>query len=265
VAAFRASAIEPDGHVPYRALRRWQKVDVALLDVREGHSVLDVGCGPGYLLRKAARQASLAVGVDLDHDRLRANADSSAELASLGPHPAGFVVADGQRLPFADASFDRIICTETLEHVANAPQALSEMTRVLRPGGRLAISVPHFLCEAILCRLIKGYLEFPGGHRRVYTTRALSQALAEAGLRPYAQYRRDSLEAVCWVLLSLLSRPPRRLDGALAALERWRARTRAEPYSRFYHVADQAGNHLLPKSVVVYALKPVGPPDGGVL
>jgi hypothetical protein len=70
------------------------------------------------------------------------------------------------------------------------------------------------------------------------------------------------VEAVYWILLSLLSRPPRRLDGALAALERWRARTRGEPYSRFYHAADQVGNRLLPKSVVVYALKPACPAGG---
>lgn len=240
---------------------------MALLDVREGLSVLDVGCGPGYLLRKAARQASprrapvraLAVGVDLDEDRLRAALDGSAEWRCPGQRPTGFAVGDGQRLPFADASFDRIICTETLEHVADAQLTLRELARVLRPGGRLAISVPHFLCEAILYRLVRGYLEFPGGHRRIYTARTLSRALAHAGLQPYAGYRRDSLEAIYWLLLFMLSRPPRRLDRVLETLERWRARTRAEPYSRFYHAVDQVGNGVLPKSVVVYALKPACP------
>ena len=249
--SFLTPAIEPDGYVPYRALPRWQTVDMDLLDVREGLSVLDVGCGEGYLLRKAARRASLALGVDVAESRLRATRGGPIELA----------VADAQRLPFADASFDRIICTETLEHVADAQLALREVARVLRPGGRLAVSVPHFLCEAILYRLIRGYMEFPGGHRRVFTPQTLNRALAQAGLQPYAGYLRDSLEATYWVLLSLLSRPPRRLDGLLAALQRWRARTRAEPYSRFYHAADQLGNRLLPKSVVLYALKPATLPS----
>ena len=244
--SFLTPATEQDGYTPYRALRRWQKVDMALLDVREGLSVLDVGCGEGYLLRKAARSASLALGADVAESRLRATRDGPIELA----------VADAQRLPFADASFDRIICTETLEHVADAQLTLRELARVLRPGGRLAVSVPHFLCEAILYRLIRGYLEFPGGHRRVFTPQTLTRALERAGLQPYAGYPRDSLEATYWILLSLLSRPPRRFDGVLTTLERWRARTRAEPYSRFYHAADQLGNRLLPKSVVVYALKP---------
>jgi SAM-dependent methyltransferase len=254
--SFLTPAIEPDGYIPYRALPRWQTVDMDLLDMREGHSVLDVGCGDGYLLRKAARRTSLALGVDLDESRLRASRTGLTDFYRSGQSPIELAVADGQRLPFADAAFDRIICTETLEHVTDAQLTLRELARVLRPGGRLAISVPHFLCEAILRRLIKGYFEFPGGHRRIFTPWTLTQALTSAGLQPYAGYLRDSLEAAHWILLSLLSRPPRRFDGVLAAVERWQARTRAEPYSRFYHAADQLGNRLLPKSVVVYALKP---------
>ena len=263
MASFLTPAIEPDGYTPYRALRRWQKVDMDLLDVREGHSVLDVGCGEGYLLRKAAHGASLALGVDVAESRLRASRDGLSGSCLSGCPPIELAVADGQRLPFADASFDRIICTETLEHVADAQLALRELGRVLRPGGRLAISVPHPLSEAILYRLITGYLEFPGGHRRIFTPQTLTRALVRAGLQPYSAYLRDSLEATYWILLSLLSRPPRRFDGLLAALERWRVRTRAEPYSRLYHAADRLGNHLLPKSMVVYALKPVGPPGDG--
>jgi SAM-dependent methyltransferase len=249
----------PDGHVPYRRLRRWQTVDLTLLDVQQGTSVLDVGCGEGYLLRKAVGRAALVFGADLDGNRLRRTRVGLSGSCRSGRPLVDLAVADALRLPFADSSFDRIICTETLEHVADADAALSELARVLKPGGRLAVSVPHLFCEAILLRLIRGYLDFPGGHRRIFTLSTLTRALARAGLEPYATYRRDSLEAAYWIVLSLLSRPPRRFDAAPAALERWRARTRAEPYSRFYHAADQVGNRLLPKSVVVYAVKPASP------
>jgi SAM-dependent methyltransferase len=226
-----------------------------LLGVREGLAVLDVGCGAGYLLGKAAERAPLAVGVDLDEDRLRAARDGFLHRERPNRGLVEFAVADGQRLPFADASFDRIICTETLEHVEAVSQTIRELARVLKPGGRLAVSVPHFACEAILYRLIKDYFRFPGGHRRIFTPQALNRALARAGLQPYATCLRDSLEAAYWILLSLLSRPSRRFDGMIAGLERWRARTRAEPYSRFYHAIDEVWNRLLPKSVVVYATR----------
>lgn len=246
------------GDTPYRGLPRWQTVDMDLLDVREGLAVLDVGCGSGYLLRKAAGRASLAMGVDIDRGCLPA---ARGDLLRKERPNSGLIelaFADGQRLPFVDASFDRIICTETLEHLEDVGQTLRELVRVLKPGGRLAASVPDYTCEAILCRLIKDYYRFPGGHRRIFSPQALDQALARAGLQPYATCRRDSLEAAYWILLSLLSRPPRRLGGMLASLERWQARTRAEPYSRFYHAVDEVGNRFLPKSVVVYALKPDG-------
>ena len=258
------TATRPVRDAPYAGLPRWQKVDMEFLDVREGLSVLDVGCGAGYLLGKAAARAGFALGVDLDGDRLR----SAREAILYGKRPnygfVEFAVADGQHLPFADASFDRVICTEALEHVLDPRLILEEFARVLKPGARLAVSVPHHRCETVLRRLIKGYFEFPGGHRRIYTPSALHRALARAGLQPYATCLRDSLEAVYWILLSLLSRPPRRPGGRpsgrfealLAALERWRARTRAQPYSRFYDAVDEVGNRLLPKSVVVYAVKP---------
>ena len=245
-----------DGHLPHYGLPRWQTVDMELLDVRAGLSILDVGCGGGYLLGKAAGRAGAALGVDLDGDRLRSARGGVLNGKLLSAGFVEFAVADGQHLPFASASVDRIICTETLEHVLDPRLILEQLARLLKPGGRLAISVPHHRCEALLHRLIKGYFEFPGGHRRIYMPTALHRALAQAGLQAYATCSRDSLEAVYWILLSLLSRPSRRFDGGLAALERWRARTRAQPYSRFYHAVDEVGNRLLPKSVVVYAVKP---------
>ena len=91
--SFLTPAIEPDGYIPYRALPRWQTVDMDLLDVREGHSVLDIGCGDRYLLRKAARRASLALGVDLDECRLRTSRDGPAGPCHSGQSSIEFAVA----------------------------------------------------------------------------------------------------------------------------------------------------------------------------
>jgi SAM-dependent methyltransferase len=196
---------------------------MTLLDVREGLSVLDVGCGAGYLLGKAAARAGLALGVDLDGDRLR----SAREAILYGKRPnygfVAFAVADGQHLPFADASFDRIICTETLEHVLDPRLILEEFARVLKPGGRLAVSVPHHLCEALLCRLIKGYFEFPGGHRRMYAPLRPPAPAGRASSPRDARdrWRRSTDTVVCRVLPC--RRRPLDAGWGLAALERWPA------------------------------------------
>lgn len=60
-------------------------------------------------------------------------------------HPELDIVADVQKMPMEDSSFDSAICIEVLEHVPNPEEALREILRVLKPGGKLVFSVPHFL------------------------------------------------------------------------------------------------------------------------
>jgi SAM-dependent methyltransferase len=85
--------------------------------------------------------------------------------------PAATVRADlGAALPFTDGAFDGAVCTEVLEHVANARHVLSELARVLRPGGRVIVSVPF----------VFHYHEDPRDVRR-YTPDGLRAALEEAG------------------------------------------------------------------------------------
>jgi hypothetical protein len=63
---------------------------------------------------------------------------------------------------------------------------------------------------------------------------------------------------VYWTLLRLADTCPLLRGWVAAALDRWRERSNSEPYSLLYHVLDEAGNRLLPKSIVVYAEKPRG-------
>ena len=164
--------------------------------------------------------------------------------------------ADGGRLPFADASFDFVACTETLEHAADAALMLRELARVLRPGGRLVVSVPDTLPELVAYRFYDLYRDDPFGHRRIYTRGRIVRAVEAAGLRVYARRLRNSVEAVYWTLLFLLDACPYMRPWAVDALNRWRDRSNEEPYSLLYHVLDEAGNRFFPKSIVVYAEKP---------
>lgn len=89
--------------------------------------VLDVGCGrkPYQKFTRATRY----VGVDIDTATTRALA-------------AADVFYDGRRLPFANASFDVVFCSQVLEHVFTPDDFMAELARVLRPGGRLVLTVP---------------------------------------------------------------------------------------------------------------------------
>jgi SAM-dependent methyltransferase len=231
-------------------LDRLEVCDLDLLGVWSGARVLDVGCQVGRLMLRLQRRGCVAMGVDIVQ---RDVASGRRNLAGAEPR-AHFLLADGGRLPFVDASFDFVTCTETLEHAADPAMMLGELVRVLRPGGRLALSVPDTLPELVACRFYDLYRDDPFGHRRIYTRRSIVKAVEAAGLRVYARRLRNSVEAVYWSLLFLLDSCPYMRPWAVDALNRWHTRSNAPSY--FYNVLDEVGNGVFPKSIVVYAEKP---------
>ncbi len=119
-----------------RAYARRARLLLEGLDPHDGERILDCGCGMGFHLSALARLRRVRLaGVDLDLVRLRAAVRSGVR--------AGVSRSALERLPFPDASFDKVLASEVLEHVSNDGAALAEIHRVLRPGGTLAVSVPH--------------------------------------------------------------------------------------------------------------------------
>lgn len=100
--------------------------------VGPGMRVLDVGAGSGFVTEELLRRGAEVVAVDAS----RAMVD---ELTRRFPR-ASSRVADAEALPFADASFDAVFANMCLHHVERPAVALSEMARVLRPGGRVAVT-----------------------------------------------------------------------------------------------------------------------------
>jgi len=90
-----------------------------------GQRIADLGCGPGFYTRAFAAAGADVVPVDNSEDELRL----------AGEAPEGYVLADAGDLPFADASFDGVFCSNLLEHTPNTPAVLREISRVLKPGG----------------------------------------------------------------------------------------------------------------------------------
>lgn len=97
------------------------------------HPVLDVGCGDGFLARVAFGE-KLEAGIDLDEGEVGRAIKSASYQKAL--------VASATEIPFKDRSFKTVVSNCVLEHIPDIDKALSEIRRVLKPQGRLLITVP---------------------------------------------------------------------------------------------------------------------------
>jgi SAM-dependent methyltransferase len=114
----------------------WQRWLFDHFELSDGARILELGCGRGDLWWENRDRLSPAwrlVLTDLSAGML---ASARARLAGVTPRPR-FCIADAQMLPFDDASFDVVVANHMLYHVPDRPRAFQEISRVLRPGGRL--------------------------------------------------------------------------------------------------------------------------------
>ena len=137
---------------------------------------LDVGCGTGALVRRAAALADRAVGVDIS-PRTVARA---RELAA-GVGGVEFREGSAEALPFADGEFTAVISTTSLHHFADPGLAAREMARVLEPGGRALIG--DTARDRLATRLFDLLLKtFERGHVGFFTAAGMGDLLSGAGL-----------------------------------------------------------------------------------
>ncbi len=185
-----------------------QNVDFEHLPQYSGDRVLDLGCGEGRHVIAAYLAAEVeVVGVDLSLNDLR-NAQKKAEDFVAEPDAAeqrslGLASADALCLPFADDSFDKVICSEVLEHIPDYRGALAEIQRVLKPGGLLCASVPRRWPEKICWSLSDAYHQVPGGHLRIFRARELRGDIERLGFRHYHRHWAHALHAPFWWLKCL--------------------------------------------------------------
>jgi len=176
------------------------------LGLLPGELVLDAGAGFGRHAFESARRGGRVVALDYALDEMIATRDTFAAMAEAGEIDAdrfvGVLRGDATRLPFADGTFDRVVASEMLEHIQDDVNAIAELTRVLRPGGVLAVTVPSWLPELVNWKLSSEYHApaAKGGHVRIYSSTELRAKLEAAGLNVFAHHRAHSLHSPYWWL-----------------------------------------------------------------
>jgi SAM-dependent methyltransferase len=228
-------------------------VDLEQLDVRDGHSVLDAGCGEGRHCFGCLERGAHVVGLDLDFGSLR---DASKRLrgrASELQRTGEMTQGDTFRLPFRDASFDRIICSEVMEHVHDYRGAARELARVTKPGGRVAVTIPTTTSENLYLRLGDEYFESPGGHIRIFRPRQLALGLATAGLTTTGVGFAHGFHTPYWVLRSVMRLPDADRSAMVQAYRSFLIRATG---SKLLDRVEKALNYVCPKSLILYADKP---------
>jgi MPBQ/MSBQ methyltransferase len=121
-----------------RAQARLDEILVEMADLRAGQSVLDVGCGLGATLESINRRMSgmALTGLNIDARQL----ELCRGIEAVNGNTLSWKEGDACHLPFADASFDRLLCIEAMFHFASRRAFFAEAARVLRPGGVLVAS-----------------------------------------------------------------------------------------------------------------------------
>lgn len=227
-------------------------VDLERLDVRSGHRLLDAGCGEGRHCFGALERGAQVFGLDLDIDSLKSNLPRMRE-RSRELHLCGEVIHGNTfHLPFADETFDRVICSEVMEHVHDYRGVARELARVLRPGGRAAITIPTTTSEHLYLRVGDDYFESLGGHIRIFRPRELALGLASAGLATEGVGFAHALHTPYWVLRSIAGLPNADASALVRAYHGFLIRATG---SKLLTAVERVLNFCFPKSLILYAEK----------
>ncbi len=232
-----------------------QTVDFEHLPLAAGDLVLDLGCGEGRHVIHAYLEAEVhSIGVDLCHADLLTTREKMQQFAAPEPRGRSFSLssASALALPFADDTFDKIICSEVLEHIPDYRAALREIERVLKPGGLFCASVPRRWPEKICWALSEAYHNTPGGHIRIFRARELRREIEGLGLQHYHRHWAHALHAPFWWLKCLFwGNDEQWLVRQYHRLLVWDIMQRP----RLTRVSERLLNPLMGKSVVMYFRK----------
>ena len=239
-------------------------VDFDRIGLKPGQRILDMGCGGGRHAFEAWRRGATVVALDYSESELKdvravvGGMLAAGEIAgSTTEAPGGVCNGDALNLPFPDDAFDVVVCSEVLEHLWADDRAIAELFRVLKPGGRMAVTVPNRFPERINWALDDQYHDTPGGHVRIYRRADLETKLRRAGLSLDGVDHRHALHSPYWWI---------RCAGGVQNSERFFARKYHDllvhqlmKQPRWLNAIDDALNPVLGKSVIIYSHREPAP------
>lgn len=174
------------------SLKRRARRIIEELNPKQNEKIIDLGCGTGYYLFLLSCLPVKLRLTGFDNDA-RAQAEARDFLSNKNIR---FVIGDLHKMPFHDNSFDKAVLSEVLEHVEDDDRVLKEISRILKPGGSLTVSVPsqnypffwdpvnwtlqHFFNTHIKLGFFSG---FWSGHLRLYRLDELRKKIENAGFK----------------------------------------------------------------------------------
>ncbi|MFC1669117.1 class I SAM-dependent methyltransferase [Spirochaetota bacterium] len=230
-------------------------VDFNKLGIKEGDIVLDAGCGEGRHSLETISKGASVFSMDLDIDSLK-KTEQALNLIKNSfkkDREGSFLVhtGDAQNLPFKDETFDKIICSEVMEHVSNDNHACSELCRVLKKNGLIAITVPTLFSEMIYDLITFEYFSTPGGHIRKYHPKQLLKIMENNGLEIYSVGFKHSFHTIWWIIRCVVGL---HLDKhpITKAYHRF---LHLGLFSNFMRKTESFFDYFFPKSIILYGWK----------
>ena len=130
--------------VPHMGMRLRAKHILRLLDLQKNNLILDAGCGIGLYSLTLAKRGYKVHGIDADEEKIN-SAKKLAYSLNIDIDTVSFDTSDICQLPIKDETYDRIICSDVIEHIKDDDMAVSELARVLKKRGILVLSTPSVM------------------------------------------------------------------------------------------------------------------------
>ena len=170
-----------------------ETINATLLDLKPEDLLLDLGSGEGrHTISFGLSQKITAIGLDLSHADLKTATERLSDFQDLSCEQ--------------DQQFNKVVCSEVLEHIHDYQAFLREIKRVIRPGGVFAVSVPAALPEWVCWKLSDAYHGMEGGHIRIFSARTLHRDIEQLGFKRYRSHKAHALHVPYWWLKCLLWR-----------------------------------------------------------